>query len=110
MFSVFTEHRDQDTSLSKEEMDAKKNEETELLLLKETMKEESMGFDDCMAYLEKPLNSRFDLFHVHHVTKDMLCVLGEDLVHLQATNQQRMRERETVGLEPIQTDVLVTLI
>jgi hypothetical protein len=110
IFSVLTEHRDQDTPLSKEEMDAKKNEETELLLLKETVKEESMGFDDCMAYLEKPVNSRFDLFQVHHVTKDMLCVLGEDLVHLQATNQQRMRERETVGLNPIQTDVLVTLI
>ena len=110
MFSVFTEHRDQDTSLSKEEMDAKKNEETEILLLKETMKEESMGLDDCMAYLEKPVNSRFDLFHVDHVTKDMLCDLGEELLHLQATNQLRMRERATVVLKPIQTDVLVTLI
>lgn len=110
MFDLFTEPRNEEKTLSKKDMDAMKKEETELLRLKETVEKESVPIEDCMADLKKPMNNRFERLYGDHTTNEMLCVLGDALRHLRATNRQRKQECETVELVDIQKAVLDTLI
>ena len=110
MFDLFTEPQDEEKTLSKKDMDAMKKEETELLRLKETVEKKSVPIEKCMTDLKKPMNNGFERLYGDHTTNEMLCVLGDALRHLRATNRQRKQECETVELVDIQKAVLDTLI